>query len=781
MPTPAFIATPYAITSAISALLSLGVAVLTSPKLRRHGGVYISLLLYSLAIWSGFASLEYAATNLAVKFTFVQLQYLGVVTAPVLFLLGTWEMIRQNHGSRSGISTQWVAALFAIPAITFALALTNQAHHLLWTSIQLDPTHNTTVLGHGPWYWVGTVGYSYLVFAFGAVFLISSALASLQPYRSQAILLFLSALIPVVGNILYVLDYAPIPGYDPVASLISVSAILFAINYFRYHIMELPPLELGQVLDGLSQAVIVTDSAERLVYINQPAQNLLVQAGSLLFRLPGPLPARPGQPLHLASQFRTDYFSFSLQPSVGTRHYHAQRSAFAGKANRGTILLISDITAEYESNLLRQQALLHHERDTLIQTLDGDLADLLGSIHANLSRVQQDLRQGNHTSAQTQIDTLLVAANNADREMRLTIFNILARGQAGAGISGLLQEYTRRVSEIYNLPVSLSLPATSLDGQLSAENASMLLATLQELLNHAVTDGNATRAQIMLTQQYGQIACIYTDDCAHQSPAMAEALKNRAAISNAVADLGHQPGGTQMLLTIPASPPLHSLGKLRVLLADQQTLSAEALLQSLGNHGATALGNVTNPAQVAPQAAHNQAQIVLLSSRWSTSRLQQLLADLASQAPAAKAVLLADEPTNELLRQCLQSGVAGILLKDQSLPEVVMALAAIQQGNRYYAPAIAARLAGLLQQPSPDLHQQAVRSLLSAGLSEKQIEVLQQVAKGKVYKQIASELSLSESAIKYHMERMLEVTGMENRASLIQYAFQIGLIEDRRN
>jgi two-component system NarL family response regulator len=67
----------------------------------------------------------------------------------------------------------------------------------------------------------------------------------------------------------------------------------------------------------------------------------------------------------------------------------------------------------------------------------------------------------------------------------------------------------------------------------------------------------------------------------------------------------------------------------------------------------------------------------------------------------------------------------------------------------------------------------------SGQLTERQLEVLEMVAKGITYKEAGVALGLTERTVKYHMGRIIERLHLENRAQVIAYAASIGLIEGR--
>ncbi len=63
-------------------------------------------------------------------------------------------------------------------------------------------------------------------------------------------------------------------------------------------------------------------------------------------------------------------------------------------------------------------------------------------------------------------------------------------------------------------------------------------------------------------------------------------------------------------------------------------------------------------------------------------------------------------------------------------------------------------------------------------LTERQLEVLQMVARGSTYKNVAVALGLTERTVKYHIARIIEKLQLENKSQLIAYATRMGFLKD---
>src|SRR5262249_4437766 len=140
-------------------------------------------------------------------------------------------------------------------------------------NIRLDTVGSFSVVTktYGPWFWVHTV-YSYLLIGLGAWLLLRWFFQSGRLYRQQVLVLLLGALMPWLGNVLFVLrvsrlDLAPIA--------FTLTGLAVAWGLFRFHLMDLVPVARHTLIAGMSDGVIVLDHRGRIVDLNPAAQKIL--------------------------------------------------------------------------------------------------------------------------------------------------------------------------------------------------------------------------------------------------------------------------------------------------------------------------------------------------------------------------------------------------------------------------------------------------------------------------------------------------------------------------
>jgi DNA-binding NarL/FixJ family response regulator len=112
--------------------------------------------------------------------------------------------------------------------------------------------------------------------------------------------------------------------------------------------------------------------------------------------------------------------------------------------------------------------------------------------------------------------------------------------------------------------------------------------------------------------------------------------------------------------------------------------------------------------------------------------------------------------------QAIGEGARGYLSKDAQANEIVAAIGAVASGRSYVSPMLAGHLLQASRQPTPRL----------PALSERECEVLGLLAQGMTDQTIASQLRISISTVRSHLDRIRDKTGERRRAELTRFAIE---------
>ncbi len=210
---------------------------------------------------------------------------------------------------------------------------------------------------------------------------------------------------------------------------------------------------------------------------------------------------------------------------------------------------------------------------------------------------------------------------------------------------------------------------------------------------------------------------------------------------------------------------------MKVLLADDHPLFLDGLEDLLAAHGFEVLGTARDGLEAVEKARALHPEAILMDIRMP--RLDGLAAVRAIKAelPEVKIVMLTISEADDDLFDAIKSGAAGYLLKSQSAEELLALLCGMERGEAAFSPGLAARILQEFGRQASALEEKRQ----TAGLSDREREVLVLVAQGLKYKEVAAKLFISERTVKYHMGQILERLHLRKRAQVVEYARRTGL------
>ncbi|AXE30624.1 hypothetical protein DK842_12340 [Chromobacterium phragmitis] len=265
-----FAFTPLAALSGLASLLAAAISIIAWNRRQFAGVRWLALLMASVAFWAGGAMCELSVTSIGAKLFWSKVEYLGTLSTPVLFLLLALDY---NHIS---LRRRWLALLFAIPVLCLLLAASNDHHRLIWTSVRPSPSgYNLLIYGHGPAFWLGVAGYSYLMMLLGSLLLIRALHYFPPHFRGQSITLMLSAIAPWFGNILYLSGAFPLQGLDPTPHSFAFTGMIFAIDLLYLRQLYLVPVARARAFEAMGDGVVVVDHQLRILDINPAGSDML--------------------------------------------------------------------------------------------------------------------------------------------------------------------------------------------------------------------------------------------------------------------------------------------------------------------------------------------------------------------------------------------------------------------------------------------------------------------------------------------------------------------------
>src|SRR3954470_6527038 len=157
----------------------------------------------------------------------------------------------------------------------------------------------------------------------------------------------------------------------------------------------------------------------------------------------------------------------------------------------------------------------------------------------------------------------------------------------------------------------------------------------------------------------------------------------------------------------------------------------------------------------------HRPDVVLMDLRMPVMDGVAAIEAITKEFPAARILALTTYEGDADIRRALEAGARGYLLKDMLLTDVIGAVRTVHRGERVIPNAVAARLAEFPERSE---------------LTERELEVLQLVARGLSNKQVAGVMGRTDETVKIHLKNVFTKLGVGDRTEAVTVALARGLI-----
>ena len=203
--------------------------------------------------------------------------------------------------------------------------------------------------------------------------------------------------------------------------------------------------------------------------------------------------------------------------------------------------------------------------------------------------------------------------------------------------------------------------------------------------------------------------------------------------------------------------------KLTVLLVDDHALVRRGFRRILEDDAEIeVVGEASDGEEAVRLAAKERPRVIVMDCAMPGMNGLEATRRILEARPDAAILMLSMHSEDTLVRQALDAGARGYILKNAMDLDLANAVKRVAKGEKVLDPQVA--------------HPTALKGEREGGLTPRELEVLQRIVAGKSNKEIAAELNLSANTVSVHRANIMDALGIHKTAELVVYAIRNGFV-----
>jgi DNA-binding NarL/FixJ family response regulator len=211
---------------------------------------------------------------------------------------------------------------------------------------------------------------------------------------------------------------------------------------------------------------------------------------------------------------------------------------------------------------------------------------------------------------------------------------------------------------------------------------------------------------------------------------------------------------------------------IQVLIADDQSMVRSGLGLILeAEPDIAVIVEAENGEEAVRLTRRERPDVVLMDVRMPVMDGLEATSQITESSPDTKVIVLTTFDVDDYVYGALRAGASGFLLKDAGGDQLVDAIRVVASGEALIAPSVTKRLIAEFAKRPESAEVKGLEEL-----TERELEVLAQVARGLSNAEIAEELYVSETTVKTHISHILTKLHLRDRVQAVVVAYESGLV-----
>ena len=214
---------------------------------------------------------------------------------------------------------------------------------------------------------------------------------------------------------------------------------------------------------------------------------------------------------------------------------------------------------------------------------------------------------------------------------------------------------------------------------------------------------------------------------------------------------------------------------IKVLLADDQAMVRAGIHMILeAENDIKVIGEAEDGAKAVSAAHKLKPDVILMDVQMPLMNgLEATRQIIQTPGNTSRVLILTTFERDDYIFEALRAGASGFLLKNAPPEDLIEAVRVVAEGNALLAPSVTRRIIHEFAQRNPHSDLKEKLSILT----EREIEVMRLIAKGKTNAEIAADLFVGETTVKTHISNLFTKLDLRDRAQAVVYAYESGLIQ----